>query len=60
MTIYEVMYEFLEALFPESVVIAYADILDLTAFGMTYIVVFGMILIPLYKIATFFLRVGKK
>lgn len=60
MTIYDVMFNFLEALFPETVSLQYANILDLTAFIMTYILVFSIIILPLYRIATYLLRVGKK
>ena len=41
MTIYEVMYAFLEDLFPTAILTTYADILELTAFIMTYILVFS-------------------
>ena len=60
MTIYEVMYGFLEDLFPTAIITAYSDILVFTAFVMTYILVFSIILIPLYKMATYFLKVGKR
>jgi len=60
MTIYEVMYEFLESLFPAATLLVYEDIVSLTAFIMTYILIFSIIIIPLYKLATFFLRVGKR
>lgn len=60
MTIYEVMYQFLEFFFPSVTLLQYADLLDLTAFIMTYIFIFGFIVIPLYQIATYFFRLGKK
>lgn len=60
MTIYEVMYAFLEDLFPGSIVSTYSDILELTAFILTYLVVFGIILIPLYKLATVFLKGSRR
>ena len=60
MTIYEVMFAFLEDLFPTAILTAYNDILVFTAFVMTYILVFSIIIIPLYKIATFIIRSGTK
>ena len=60
MTIYEVMYAFLEDLFPTAILTTYADILELTAFIMTYILVFSIIVIPLYRLATYFLKVGRR
>ena len=60
MTIYEVMENFLVELFPLDVYNEYINIIQLTAFIMTYILVFSIIIIPLYKMATFFLKVGKK
>lgn len=55
-TIYEVIYEFLEYAFPSAVVTQFQDHIDLTAFILTYFVIFGFFLIPLWKIATFFWR----
>ena len=60
MTIYEVMFAFLEDLFPSTIVTAYNDILVLTAFIMTYILVFSIIILPLYRIATYLLKVGNR
>jgi hypothetical protein len=60
MTIYEVMYEFLEFAFPSSIITQFQDHIDVTAFVMTYFVIFGLILMPLWNLATFFLRRAKK
>jgi hypothetical protein len=60
MTIYEVMYEFLEWAFPSSIITQFQDHIDVTAFVMTYFVIFGLILMPLWNLATFFLRRAKK
>lgn len=60
MTIYEVMRGFLDDLFPTAIITTYDSVLELTAFAMTYILVFGLIIIPLWKIATYFLKVGKR
>jgi len=59
-TIYEVMYAFLEFAFPSTVITANQDIINLTAFVMTYFVIFGLIIMPLWYIATFFLRPLKR
>lgn len=60
MTIYEVIESFFEVIFPESIHIQYQEILELMYFALTLILIFTFILIPLWKIATFFLRIGKK
>lgn len=60
MTIYEVMRGFLDDLFPTAIITTYDSVLELTAFVMTYILIFGLIIIPLWKIATYFMRVGKR
>ena len=60
MTIYEVFYAFLEDLFPTAIVTAYADVIELTSFILTYITVFAIILIPLYKLATIFSKKGRR
>lgn len=58
-TIYEVMYSFLSSLFPADILVSYKNILELTAFSMTYILIFGIIVIPLYRLATFFHKRGR-
>ena len=55
-TIYEVIYTFLEYAFPPSVITQFQNHIDLTAFVLTYFVIFGFILLPLWNIATFFWR----
>ena len=55
-TIYEVMYAFLEFAFPSTVITANQDIINLTAFVMTYFVIFGLIICPLWYLATFFMK----
>mgnify|MGYP006440599747 CR=1 FL=1 len=59
LTIYEVMYDFLEFAFPSSVITQFENTIDLTAFILTYFVIFGFILIPLWKLGTFFWRRSK-
>ena len=59
-TIYDVMYAFLEFAFPSTVITSYQSIINLTAFIMTYFVIFGLIIFPLWYIATFFLYVFKR
>ena len=58
-TIYEVLYTFLEYAFPPSVITQFQNHIDLTAFVLTYFVIFGFILLPLWNIATFFWRRAK-
>lgn len=60
MTIYEVIHEFFDYLFPADILLSYVDIIDLTVFCLTYVVVFGLILIPLWSLATFFIRRSKR
>ena len=60
MTIYEVIHEFFDYLFPADILLSYADIIDLTVFCLTYVVAFGLILIPLWYLATFFIRRSKR
>jgi hypothetical protein len=59
LTIYEVVYEFFTFAFPEAVLTQFEDHIDLTVFVLTYFVIFGFILIPLWRMATFFWRKAK-
>ena len=59
LTIYEVMYDFLEFAFPSLVIDQFENTIDLTAFILTYFVIFGFILILLWKLGTFFWRRSK-
>ena len=59
MTIFEVMYTFLEYAFPEAIITQFQNHIDVTAFLMTYMVIFGLILMPLWNLATYFLRRSK-
>lgn len=55
-TIYEVLYDFFTFAFPNSVVNQFQETIDLTVFILTYFVIFGFFLIPLWKLGTFFWR----
>lgn len=55
-TIYEVLYDFFIFAFPPSVVTQFENTIDLTVFILTYFVIFGFFLIPLWKLGTFFWR----
>lgn len=59
LTIYDVLYNFFTFAFPASVVTQFENIIDLTVFGLTYMVIFGFILIPLWRLGTFFWRKDK-
>jgi hypothetical protein len=59
MTIYETIYEFFEWAFPSSVITQFENHIDVTVFVLTYIVIFGIFLIPLWRMATFFIRRNK-
>lgn len=59
-TFYDVIYELWNLAFPESVLLDYADILQLLTFVMTLILIFGVIIIPLWRVGTFFLRRSKR
>ena len=59
MTVYEVILSFWEDLFPESIWLAYSDIFELMAVTMTVLLIFGIIVMPLWKLATFFFKKGR-
>lgn len=59
MTIYEVIYQFFTFAFPSTVLIQFENHIDVTVFVLTYFVIFGFILIPLWHISTFFWRKAK-
>lgn len=56
MTVYEVILSFWEDLFPVGVWTAYADIFELLSVVLTILLIMAIIVIPLYKLATFFFR----
>ena len=56
LTIYEVFENFFAWLFPADILVAYADVLQLLSFVLTLVFIFGFVLIPLWKIGTFFFR----
>ena len=58
-TIYETIYNFFTFAFPTSVITQFEDTIDLTVFVLTYFVIFGVILIPLWNLATFWWRKNK-
>jgi len=59
MTVYEVILSFWEDLFPESIWLAYSDMFELMAVTMTILLIFGIIVMPLWKLATFFFKKGR-
>ena len=59
-TIYEVIYTFFEYAFPPAVITQFENHIDVTVFVLTYFVIFGLILIPLWNMATFFTRRVRK
>ena len=59
MTIYEVIENFMVWTMPEAIYLAYEPLMIALNLFLTMIVVFSFILIPLYRIATFFLRKAK-
>ena len=58
-TIYEVIYDFLTFAFPATVITQFENTIDLTTFILTYFVIFGFFLIPLWRLGTFFWRKDK-
>ena len=56
MTVYEVILSFWEDLFPVGVWSAYADIFELLSVVLTILLIMEIIVLPLYKLATFFFR----
>lgn len=59
LTIYEVIENFFEWVFPASIYTYYESIIQFTIFVLTYVVVFGLFLIPLWRLATIWLPKGK-
>jgi hypothetical protein len=60
LTIYEVIENFFEWVFPSTVYIYYEPIIQFTIFVLTYVVIFGLFLIPLWKLGTIWLPKGRK
>ena len=58
-TIYETVYNFFTWAFPSAVITQFEDTIDLTVFVLTYFVIFGAMLIPLWKLMTFWWRKDK-
>ena len=54
--IYEVLLTFWTWAFPSTIITTYNDVFVLITLVLTFIVVFSLVLIPLYRIATFWLR----
>lgn len=59
-TIYEVIEEFFEWLFPTAIYTQYESIIEFTIFTLTYVVAFTFMLYPLWKLATLWLPKGRK
>lgn len=59
LTIYEVIFDFLTFAFPSTVITQFENTIDLTTFILTYFVIFGFFLIPLWRLGTFFWRKDK-
>ena len=59
LTIYEIIYDFLTFAFPSAVITQFDNTIDLTTFILTYFVIFGFFLIPLWRLGTFFWRKDK-
>lgn len=60
LTIYEVIENFFLWVFPTAIFTYYEPIIQFTVFLLTYVVVFGLFLIPLWKLATIWLPRGRK
>ena len=60
MTIYEVFYDFIVFLFPNDIILIYDDFIVLNAFIITLLFWYLIILKPLYHIATFFYKKGRR
>jgi hypothetical protein len=60
MTIYEVIENFFIWVFPEAIYLQYVEILELLIFTLSLAVVFGIIIMPLWKLATVFIPNKKK
>ena len=60
MTIYEVIQEFFTELFPAPILLEYEEIFTLMYLFLTLVLIFTFLLLPLWKLATFFLRSGKR
>jgi len=57
--IYDVMYAFWAWAFPSAIITAYNDIFVLLTMILTFIIIFSLILVPLYRAGTFWLRKGR-
>jgi len=55
-TIFEVFQNFFAWLFPAAVLIEYAEFLELLCFFLTLLFCWGFILMPLWRIGTFFFK----
>jgi hypothetical protein len=59
-TIYEVMFDLWEWAFPSSIITTYNDIFIQISILLTIIVIYGLILKPLWYLATILFKIGKK
>lgn len=55
LTIYEVIENFFEWVFPTAIYTQYEPIIEFTIFVLSYVVVFTLFLYPLYRLATLWL-----
>jgi hypothetical protein len=58
MTIYEVIDNFFRWVFPQTIYNLYYPIIEIMSFTMTLIVIFGIIILPLWRLATYLIPKG--
>jgi len=59
-TLYEVIYQIWALAFPSSILSTYADLISLLTFVNTLILLYGVIIIPVWRLSTWFLRRSKR
>jgi len=59
-TLYEVIYQIWVLAFPSSIISTYADLISLLTFVNTLILLYGVIIIPVWRLSTWFLRRSKR
>jgi len=60
MSIYEVIDNFFQWVFPQIIYDLYYPVIETMIFVLTLVVVFGLFLVPLWRLATWFLPKGGK
>ena len=58
--IYDALFNFWQFVFPLHVFDRYYDFIEFVTFIMTMIFIFGVIIIPLWRITTFLFRIRKR